>query len=122
MNVLIIDDEENVLAVTALIVRTTGHRAYTAYNPQQADQILTEKKVHAIILDRMLGKTDGLDYMEELQARGSQIPVVIFTAHMSPNILPEAKRRGARHFIQKPFRPDQIRKTIRLVEKEHWGE
>ncbi|MFW5874313.1 MAG: sigma-54-dependent transcriptional regulator [Verrucomicrobiota bacterium] len=118
MNFLIVDDEQNVLATTAMTVDTAGHQAFTARNIRQADRILEEEDIHAILLDRMLGKDDGIEYMESLFKRGVRVPVIIFTAHSSIESAVESMRKGAFNYIQKPFVPEQIRHTLRILEEK----
>lgn len=116
MNFLIVDDENNVLATTAITVDTAGHNAFTAQTIRQADRILGEEDIHAILLDRMLGKDDGIEYMEQLFERGVKVPIIIFTAHSSVESVVEAMQKGAYNYIQKPFVPEQIRHTLKNLE------
>jgi len=116
MNLLIIDDEKNVLATTAMTVDTAGHQAFTALNTRQADRILAEEDIHAILLDRMLGKEDGLEYLERLNSEGNRRPIIIFTAYSSIESAVESMRKGAFTYIQKPFVPEQIRHTLGVLE------
>lgn len=116
MNFLIVDDEKNVLATTAITVDTAGHNAFTAQTIRQADRILGEEDIHAILLDRMLGKDDGIEYMEQLFERGVKVPIIIFTAHSSVESVVEAMQKGAYNYIQKPFVPEQIRHTLKNLE------
>ena len=116
MNLLIVDDEKNVLATTAMTVDTAGHKAFTAPNTRQADRILAEEDIHAILLDRMLGKEDGLEYLERLNSEGNRRPIIIFTAYASIESVVESMRKGAFTYIQKPFVPDQIRHMLGVLE------
>jgi NtrC-family two-component system response regulator AlgB len=116
MNLLIVDDEKNVLATTAVTVDTAGHKAFTAYNTRQADRILAEEDIHAILLDRMLGKEDGLEYLERLNSEGNRRPIIIFTAYSSIESAVDSMRKGAFTYIQKPFVPEQIRHTLGVLE------
>jgi len=116
MNLLIIDDEKNVLATTAMTVNTAGHKAFTAFNTRQADRILAEEDIHAILLDRMLGKEDGLEYLERLNSEGNRRPIIIFTAYSSIESAVDSMRKGAYTYIQKPFIPEQIRHTLGVLE------
>ncbi|MFO8026724.1 MAG: sigma-54 dependent transcriptional regulator [Opitutales bacterium] len=116
MNLLIIDDEQNVLATTAMTVDTAGHKAFTAANTRQADRILAEEDIHAILLDRMLGKEDGLEYLERLNSEGNRRPIIIFTAYSSIESAVDSMRKGAFTYIQKPFVPEQIRHTLGVLE------
>ena len=117
MNILIVDDEKNVLNTTAVTVDTAGHKAFTAFNTRQADRILEEEDIHAILLDRMLHNESGLDYLERLGKEGNRRPVVIFTAHSSIESAVESMRKGAYTYIEKPFVPEQIRHTLKQLQE-----
>ncbi len=117
MNLLIVDDEQNVLATTAMTINTSGgHQAFTAQNTRQADRILAEEDIHAILLDRMLGKEDGLEYLERLNSQGNRRPIIIFTAYSSIESAVESMRKGAFNYIEKPFVPEQIRHMLHVLE------
>ena len=118
MNVLIIDDERNVLNTTSIAVDAAGHTAYTAFNTRQADRQLAEEDIEVILLDRMLGREDGLEYMESLIKRGVTVPIIIFTAHSSIESAVQSMRKGAYSYIQKPFVPEQIRLLLNQLSTE----
>lgn len=118
MNFLIVDSEKNVLATTAATVEKAGHRAFTARSIRQADRILGEEDINAILLDRMVGNDDGIDYMEQLFDRGIKSPVIIFTANSSIETAVQAMRKGAHNYIQKPFVPEQIQHNLKILEEK----
>lgn len=117
MNILIVDDEVNILRTTSIVIKTMGHGVFTSENSNQARKVIESERIDTIILDMMLGREDGLDFLDELQANGSEIPVVVFTAHSSIESAVESMKRGASDYIQKPFIPDELRQMLAKLEK-----
>lgn len=117
MNILIVDDEQNILRTTSIALKTMGHQAYAASSSKQADRVLNEEPIDAIILDMMLGNEDGLEYLDRLRAEGSKVPVIIFTAHSSIESAVQSIKRGAYDYIQKPFIPDELDQMLANLEE-----
>lgn len=117
MNLLIVDSDQTVLSTTASTVQNCGHTAFTARNLQQADRVLEQQHIHAIILDRILGTEDGIAYMENLFRRGIDVPVIISTVHTSIESTVEAMRKGAHDYLGKPFTAEQIRDALISLER-----
>lgn len=117
MNILVVDDEQNILRTTCIALKTMGHNAFQASSSRQADRVLNEEPIDAIILDLMLGNEDGLQYLDRLQAEDVKTPVIIFTAHSSIESAVQSMKRGAYDYIQKPFIPDELRQMLAKLEK-----
>jgi NtrC-family two-component system response regulator AlgB len=117
MNILVVDDEQNILRTTSIVLKTMGHSPFQAENSKQASRVLEAEPIDAIILDMMLGYESGLDYLEKLKAEGSEIPVIVFTAHSSIESAVDSMKRGAYDYIQKPFIPDELRQMLAKLEK-----
>ena len=62
---------------------------------------------------------DGLQLIQQLQARGVQAGIIVITAHGSVEEAVEAMKRGAADFLQKPFRDqDLIDRIQRALERD----
>ncbi|MEY2546569.1 MAG: two-component system, NtrC family, response regulator AtoC, partial [Verrucomicrobiota bacterium] len=57
---------------------------------------------------------EGLEMLEQIKQERAGMPVIILTAHDSLNNAIESIKRGAYHFISKPYAPEEL---ISLVEK-----
>lgn len=68
-----------------------------------------------LVSDVRMPQMSGLDLLEELRARSIALPVIFITAHGDVPLAVEAMRRGARHFIEKPFEADMLIGAVRLV-------
>jgi NtrC-family two-component system response regulator AlgB len=117
MNILVVDDEQNILRTTCIALKTMGHQSFQASSSRQAERVLNEEPIDAIILDMMLGNENGLDYLDKLEAEGNHPPVVVFTAHSSIESAVQSMKRGAYDYIQKPFIPEELRQLLAKLEK-----
>jgi FixJ family two-component response regulator len=61
----------------------------------------------------MMPGMSGLDVLQQLRGRESDVPVVMITAHGSIDVAVRAMKLGARDFIVKPFEPDHIALIVR---------
>jgi FixJ family two-component response regulator len=61
-----------------------------------------------LVLDIRMPRMSGLELQSELNARGSDLPVIFITGHGDIPMAVEAMRRGALDFIRKPFREQDL--------------
>lgn len=71
-----------------------------------------EGDIDVIISDIKMPQLDGLEFTSKLQALRPEIPVVLITAFGSVETALEAMRRGAFHYIVKPFKLGEIAVNI----------
>ena len=71
-----------------------------------------------IVSDVRMPQMSGLELLEELRSRQITLPVIFVTAHGDVPLAVEAMRRGARHFIEKPFEGDTLIGAVQLVLSE----
>src|SRR5438067_11476027 len=67
-----------------------------------------------VLLDLQLPDADGLETLDRLKKDFADSQVIILTAHDSLNNAIESIKRGAFHFISKPYAPEEL---LSLVEK-----
>ena len=67
-----------------------------------------------IILDLALPVLDGWEVLRRLHSddRTSGIPVVVMTAHGQSGLEQDVKRLGASAYLEKPFRPRDLRTAV----------
>src|SRR2546430_16816496 len=61
-----------------------------------------------VLLDLQLPDADGLQTLERLKKDFADSQVIILTAHDSLNNAIESIKRGAFHFISKPYAPEEL--------------
>jgi DNA-binding NtrC family response regulator len=67
-----------------------------------------------VLLDLQLPDADGLETLDQIKTEVPQTQVIILTAHDSLHNAIESIKRGAYHFISKPYAPEEL---LSLVEK-----
>lgn len=106
-NILVIDDDLGVRESLKMILKDR-YNISTASNPIEAIDILKNAEPDIIFLDIKMPKTNGLDFLKQMQSVNSCIPIVMITAFPSSQTAITAFRNGAFDYIIKPFEPSEI--------------
>src|ERR1700747_202292 len=112
--VLIIDDERPVLMTLEALLKRHGEHVDTAPTASQGLKLLRSKPSTLVLLDLQLPDADGLETLELIKTEVPETQVIILTAHDSLHNAIESIKRGAFHFISKPYAPEEL---LSLVEK-----
>src|SRR5438876_5058530 len=113
-HVLIIDDERPVLMTLEALLKRHGYHVDTAPTAAQGLKLLKSKSPTLVLLDLRLPDADGLEMLDRIKSEVPKVQVIILTAHDSLNNAIESIKRGAYHFISKPYAPEEL---LSLVEK-----
>jgi NtrC-family two-component system response regulator AlgB len=117
MRILIVDDEENIRRIMAVVLEAIGHETVSVENGAAARQQLENDTFDIAFLDLKLNGESGLDLLPELLKINPELEVIVFTAYASIETAVEAMRRGAVDYIPKPFTPEQVRQVMgRLIQ------
>ncbi|MBA3650272.1 MAG: sigma-54-dependent Fis family transcriptional regulator [Chthoniobacterales bacterium] len=112
--ILIIDDERPILMTLEALLGRHGYQSDVAANASTGFRLLQSKAHALVLLDLQLPDADGLHMLEQIKADHPDTQVIILTAHDSLNNAIESIKRGAYHFISKPYAPEEL---LSLVEK-----
>jgi DNA-binding response OmpR family regulator len=100
--ILIVDDESDLAATCARLLRRRGWHVQTAATRGEALQaVAVEHPLTLAIVDRQLPDGDGLDVLRAAQSIGT--PVIVVTAFGSSEARRQARAEGAAGFLDKPF-------------------
>jgi DNA-binding NtrC family response regulator len=112
--ILVIDDERPILMTLEALLGRHGYHPETAANASAGMRLLQKNSPALVLLDLQLPDADGLHMLEQIKAEHPDTQVIILTAHDSLNNAIESIKRGAYHFISKPYAPEEL---LSLVEK-----
>lgn len=121
VKVFVIDDDEAVLRSLCWLIESVDH---PAKGFASADEFLAELPktpgVGCIVTDVRMPGMNGIELLEELAGRGSNLPVVVITAHGDVQMAVEAMRLGALDFVEKPFEEKALLEVVEraLTESE----
>ncbi|HEY4271117.1 MAG TPA: sigma-54 dependent transcriptional regulator [Candidatus Udaeobacter sp.] len=113
-HVLIIDDERPVLMTLEALLKRHGYRVDTAVTASQGLKSLKLNSPSLVLLDLQLPDGHGLEMLDGIKAELPDVQVIILTAHDSLHNAIESIKRGAYHFISKPYASEEL---LSLVEK-----
>ena len=114
LRILIVDDERPILMTLEALLKRHGYQVDTAPTASQGLKLLKSKSPSLVLLDLQLPDAEGLEMLDQIKTERPEMQVIILTAHDSLNNAIESIKRGAYHFISKPYAPEEL---LSLVEK-----
>lgn len=114
--ILIVDDSGSLRQVVGISLRQNGYDVLEACDGQDALRKLTGQKVHLIISDVNMPNMDGITFVKQVKQLPAYrfVPVVMLTTESQASKKAEGQEAGAKAWVVKPFRPDQL---IGVVQK-----
>ncbi len=106
--ILIIDDERPILLTLEALLSRHGYRTETATTATLGLRAMKTNPAALVLLDLQLPDADGLETLDRLKKDFADSQVIILTAHDSLNNAIESIKRGAFHFISKPYAPEEL--------------
>jgi len=112
--ILIIDDERPILLTLEALLSRHGFETETAATAAAGLKALKNKEAALVLLDLQLPDVEGLEMLERIKTERPETQVIILTAHDTLNNAIESIKRGAYHFVSKPYAPEEL---LSLIEK-----
>jgi CheY-like chemotaxis protein len=108
--VLIVDDHTEGREGCALLLMRAGFRVATAINGLDGLVKALSLRPSVIVMDLAMPHLDGLECTRQLAASSltREIPVIVLTAHATPEARALAAGAGCRGFLVKPFLPSLL--------------
>lgn len=112
--VLLVDDEEAVLAVAGRMLQVFG---YTVVNAKDGCEALEKYSEHDgdfvfVLIDLTMPRMNGEEVFRELRRRNPDLPVIISSGYSENEIAPRFAGKKLAGFIQKPYRLASLHETI----------
>jgi len=117
--ILIVDDETNVRLNYRITLETEGYEVVEAASASHALHELIEHSFALAILDMRLPGMDGLALLAKMRELGISVPAMIVTAYSDVPHAVRAMKLGAIDFLQKPLRPEDLRRIVAEILDRH---
>ncbi len=119
-NILVVDDSRSMRNVLKKVLSVSGFQVgelLEAGNGREALEVLENHWIDLILSDIHMPVMDGFGLLRALKEKDGwrDLPVVLVTTESNRDRLQEAMALGARGYIQKPFRPEEIRSLLRQI-------
>lgn len=110
--ILIVDDDEDILASMELAMRVEGASTLTAADGTAAVAECVNGTPDVVILDMMLPKRSGFLVLEEILAQPDPPIIVMVTANEGKRHMAYATALGVQAYLIKPVGLDRLIKTV----------
>lgn len=112
LNVLLVDDEKIVGNRLKPALAKVGCEVEVFVDPQEALKRIEEKVFDIIVTDIMMEGANGIQILEAAMAKSKRTKVIVISGYANVTLAREAMDKGAFDIIDKPFRPDDLRRVV----------
>jgi len=115
MKILVVDDDAIVIKSCKRILEAEGLEVSTVSSADEALEMIKKYEFDLLLIDVKMPRHDGMFLMREILKVIPDMPIVVMSGYPTPETVSDVLKLGATQFIPKPFRPDELIKTIRPV-------
>ncbi|MCR4316908.1 MAG: sigma-54 dependent transcriptional regulator [Planctomycetes bacterium] len=115
LRVLVVDDEPDVLLGLKMIASSVGANVFSASSGEEAIREADAACPHVVVTDITMPGISGLELLSSLKRERPHTLVVMITGFATIDLAVNCMRRGASHFIAKPFDNEEIVQSIRSL-------
>jgi two-component system cell cycle response regulator CtrA len=121
MRALLIEDDKNAAAVTAMVLNASGAAVDTADCGEDALDLLHHYEYDVVVLDLVLPDMDGYEVLRGIRARKMTVPVVVLSGLANPPAKVKAFGLGADDFISKPIDRTELVARLHAIVRRNNG-
>jgi two-component system, cell cycle sensor histidine kinase and response regulator CckA len=115
--ILVVDDEESVRTIAARMLELFGFSVLLAADGKQGVELFRENKdeIAAVILDLTMPHMNGEEAFREIRRIRSDARVMLVSGYSEQDTADRFAGKNLNGFLQKPFKPDELRDKLRMV-------
>ncbi len=106
--VLVVDDERAMAEMLADGLADRGYEAIAVASSEEASLRLHDESFDALVTDLRMPRVDGLALLAEARRASPDLPVIVMTGYGAIDSAVESIRKGASHYLTKPFKLDEL--------------
>jgi DNA-binding NtrC family response regulator len=110
---LVIDDEPVAVKNLAYALRKSGFEVTTRESGTGGYEVLGQENFDVVLTDLRMDRVDGMAILQRAHEIDPDMAVILITAHGSFPSVVDAMKAGAFHYIDKPFRLDEVRELVK---------
>jgi len=113
-NIMIIDDSVSLRQVVSIALTNAGYAAIEACDGKDALAKLTGQKINLMICDVNMPNMDGISFLKAIKEHPDYkfTPVIMLTTEAGEEKKREGQAAGARAWVVKPFKPEQLLNAV----------
>lgn len=112
--IMIVDDSASLREVVTIALESGGYEVVQAVDGADALAKLQGGRVNLVICDVNMPVMDGITFVKEAKKLDQYrfMPILMLTTESRESRKEEGQRAGAKAWVVKPFRPDQILNAV----------
>lgn len=114
-HILIVDDEENARIGLSKLLSYEGYHVNTVANGAEALDYLERNEVNLVITDINMPQMNGMTFLKVLNHDYPKLDVIMMTAYGGVGSYLEAMNLGAREYINKPIKLDELKLVMHRI-------
>ncbi len=111
-HLLVVDDEADFARMIQKTLVQAGYRVDVAVSATQAIALQRKHSYDLALVDMRMPEMTGLELLQYLKVRDKKIFVILMTAYGSLAVGIEALRKGAIHYLAKPFKLTELKRDV----------
>lgn len=116
--ILLIDDDQDLREMVAEALQEDGFDVTQAKNGERGIERLNDSDPDLIIVDLMMPKMDGFEFLSSVKSRNLKSPIVVFSGYIESETETIILEMGASAFVKKPLVYDELIGVIEKLTKE----
>jgi two-component system chemotaxis response regulator CheY len=116
--VLVVDDSRAIRQLIGTALLQAGYQVVEAEDGTQGlSTIGAQRDIAIVICDVNMPNMNGLEMLAAVKADAinAALPILMLTTEGKADLIQQAKRCGAKGWIVKPFKPDQLVAAVRKI-------
>ncbi len=116
--VMVVDDEEDFVAMLQLRLEEAGERVTPARSGVQCLNLLKEKEQDVVILDIKMPGIDGIETLREIKKDFPLVEVIMLTGHGTTETAVQGMKLGAYDYLLKPADFEELQQKVEGARKK----
>jgi DNA-binding NtrC family response regulator len=119
-NILLVDDDQNVLAGLRRLLHGKGFCIRCATSADEALKLLRSTPIHLVISDQVMPGMSGTEFLQQVQSLFPNIVRFLLTGYATVEMIVEALNKGGIERVYlKPCKPEDLARGIHEVLQKH---
>jgi len=110
--ILIVDDEEEILAFMARFLKRLEIDSITAVSGEEAIELYKKNTFDCVLLDIHLGGMSGVEVLKNLKKMDPKVKAMIITGNICSDLKTDVHNLGVLDYIQKPIDLSDFKEKI----------
>jgi DNA-binding NtrC family response regulator len=111
--ILVVEDEDVARKNLEHILKKEGYGVVSVNSGTKALELIKKTEFDLVLTDLKMENVDGMEVLKNSRDLWPHTEVVMITGYATVNSAVEAMKEGAYHYVEKPYKIDEVRKIVK---------